>query len=231
MSVHFYRGAMFPARYRDRAFVTLHGYRAAGHRLVTIPFGADGAPAGPVEDFISGWEQRPARPQGHLMGLAEGPDGALFVGDNVNHAVYEVAFAESALAAPGAPVAAPAPAVDPAEERRRCDALATRAPSAFAAVERDVLDPVCVVCHAGSAGGLTLRRCALDDNFAALVHGASALHGAYLVPGDPAAGYLMARLHGDTMGPRMPLAPLALTAPQLGSFEAWVRDGAAAPAP
>jgi glucose/arabinose dehydrogenase len=54
----FYTGASFPARYRNGAFIALHGSwnrsEFAGYKVVFVPF-VDGRPAGPPEDFLGGF--------------------------------------------------------------------------------------------------------------------------------------------------------------------------------
>lgn len=227
ISVLFYTGAMFPGPWRGRAFVTYHGYRATGHRVVTVPFGADGRPSGPAEDFINGWEERPGRPHGHLLGLAQGPDGALYLSDDVGGFVYRVAYGESALEAP-----APPPPPEPEAQAvvdARCAELSRRR-DALSVLQRTVLDGKCVPCHAASAGGLTLRRCDWRATYEALAHGRSALADApYIAPGGAVTGVLAARLHGEAQGPRMPPPPASLTAEELARFDAWLAAGAPPP--
>lgn len=227
ISVLFYDGAMFPAQYRGAAFVTYHGYRAEGHRVVTIPFSAAGAPSGAPEDFIAGWEERPGRPHGHLTGLAVTDDGSLALTDDVGGAVYLVRYGASALHTPP-PAVTVAPVEDPAVVERRCAELARRS-DLIAVMQRTVIDTKCVTCHAASAGAITLRRCDWRMTWEAFAHGRSAVYGPYVVPGRVDQGVLMARLHGDTMGPRMPMQGVELTPSELGAVEAWVRAGAPAP--
>src|SRR5262249_5487998 len=67
ISIVFYQGAMFPPRFRGRAFVSYHGYRATGHRVVSIPFDDAGAPAGrppPRPRWRPPNPPRPPRPRG-----------------------------------------------------------------------------------------------------------------------------------------------------------------------
>ncbi len=227
LGITFYQGEMFPAEYRGAAFVAYHGYRAEGHRVVVIPFGADGAPSGPPEDFISGWEERPGRPHGHLTGLAVIDDGSLALTDDVGGAVYLVRYGASALQLPP-PVITTPPVEDPAEVERRCAELSRRT-DLISVMQRSVIDTKCVTCHAMSAGGMTLRRCDWRMTWEALAHGRSAAYGPYVVPGRTDQGVLMARLHGDTMGPRMPMQGSELTAEELNAVEAWVRAGAPSP--
>ena len=54
----FYTGTQFPERYRNGAFIGLHGSwnrsKLAGYRISFVPF-QNGKPAGPLEDFVKGW--------------------------------------------------------------------------------------------------------------------------------------------------------------------------------
>src|SRR5262249_13941582 len=54
----FYRGDRFPERYRGGAFIGQHGSWnrsvLAGYKVAFVPF-ADGKPAGPLEDFLTGF--------------------------------------------------------------------------------------------------------------------------------------------------------------------------------
>ncbi len=227
LAITFYDGAMFPAAYRGAALVTYHGYRAEGHRVVVIPFGADGAPSGPPEDFISGWEERPGRPHGHLTGLLVTREGSLLVSDDGAGTIYELRYGASALHAPPPPVVVPPPE-DPAVIERRCAELARRT-DPLAVMQRTVIDAKCVSCHVASAGSLLLRQCDWRATWESLARGRSSVYGPYVVPGRLDAGVLLARLRGDTMGPRMPMQGVTLTAEELAAVERWVQAGAPSP--
>lgn len=96
--VLFYRSAMFPARYQDGAFIAFHGSwnRAplpeAGYKVVFIPRGAAGL--GPAyETFADGFAGGNLDPGGALyrpVGLAQGPDGALYITDDQRGRVWRV---------------------------------------------------------------------------------------------------------------------------------------------
>lgn len=228
ISILFYHGALFPPEYRHRAFITYHGYRATGHRVVSVTFRDDGTISSDTEDFIWSWEERPGRPHGRLLGLAEGKDGSLFLSDDGNGVIYQIRYGASALQAPPPPPVAAAPVEDPAVVEARCAEVARRN-DPLSVMQRTAIDTKCVSCHALAAGGLTLRRCDWRATYEAFAHGRSGEHGAYVVPGRVDQGYLMARIHGDTAGPRMPLQGSELTRDELGAIEAWVRAGAPSP--
>ncbi|MGE5625382.1 MAG: PQQ-dependent sugar dehydrogenase [Bacillota bacterium] len=101
-SVLFYTGGLFPARYRGGAFVSFHGSwnRAplpqAGFKVMFLPF-HDGTPSGPYEVFADGFAgpASPASPNDaryRPMGIAQGPDGALYIGDTQEGRVWKVVY-------------------------------------------------------------------------------------------------------------------------------------------
>ncbi|MBA3405251.1 MAG: PQQ-dependent sugar dehydrogenase, partial [Gemmatimonadaceae bacterium] len=85
----FYAGSMFPPRYRGGAFVAFHGawYRRPPHNgfnVVFLPF--DGMTAFRTceifADGFAGATRHPGRAAHRPVGLAEAPDGALFITDD-----------------------------------------------------------------------------------------------------------------------------------------------------
>ncbi len=98
----FYTGKQFPARYRDGAFVAFHGSwnRApapqAGYKVVFVPWG-HGAPAPRWDVFAEGFAgSRPIASPGEArfrpMGLAQGPDGTLYIGDSEQGRIWRVRY-------------------------------------------------------------------------------------------------------------------------------------------
>ena len=98
----FYGGSTFPARYRGGAFVAFHGShdrvpRQAGYLVAFVPFGA-GNPSGSFEEFATGFAgpQLPAKNTDaphRPMGVAVGPDGALYVSDDVKGRIWRITYA------------------------------------------------------------------------------------------------------------------------------------------
>jgi len=95
LGLAFYTGTSFPARYRNGAFVALHGSwnrsEFAGYKVVFVPFD-QGRPSGPAEDFLSGFIQDPqaSTVHGRPVGLALLPDGSLLVTDDGANCVWRV---------------------------------------------------------------------------------------------------------------------------------------------
>ncbi len=94
----FYRGSQFPAHYRGGAFIAFHGSwnRAplpqAGYRVVFVPF-QDGAPTGTYETFVDGfWREDPAGPKHRPVGVAQGPDGSLYITDDAGGRIWRVVY-------------------------------------------------------------------------------------------------------------------------------------------
>jgi glucose/arabinose dehydrogenase len=98
----FYTGSQFPARYKNGAFIAFHGSwnRAplpqAGFFVVFQPF-KDGKPDGKWEVFADGFagtaQQKASGNAVHRpCGLAQGPDGSLYVSDDNGGTIYKITY-------------------------------------------------------------------------------------------------------------------------------------------
>lgn len=98
----FYRGNQFPARYKNGAFVAFHGatnrapYPQAGYIIAFVPF-KNGVPSGPWEVFADGFAKvdpivNVSNAVYRPMGLAEGPDGSLYISDTEKGKIWRVMF-------------------------------------------------------------------------------------------------------------------------------------------
>ena len=96
----FYTGSQFPDRYKDGAFIAFHGstnrgpYPQAGYIVAFIPF-ENGKPSGNLEVFADGFtgtdlvkqmKDSKYRP----MGLAQRPDGSLYIYESKNVIIWIV---------------------------------------------------------------------------------------------------------------------------------------------
>ena len=98
----FYTGSQFPERYRNGAFIAFHGSwnRAPepqkGYFVVFVPM-RDGQPDGDWEIFAdqfagTGTIASPGDAQHRPMGLAQGPDGSLYVTDSVEGKIWRIVY-------------------------------------------------------------------------------------------------------------------------------------------
>jgi len=98
----FYTGRMFPAKYRDGAFVAFHGSwnRAplpqGGFKVVFQPMKQDKA-AGAYETFADNFRREATSDRPGVnrrpVGLAQGPDGALYITDDSGGRIWKVYYA------------------------------------------------------------------------------------------------------------------------------------------
>ncbi len=98
----FYEGNMFPEKYKHGAFIAFHGSwnRAPepqkGFFVAFVPF-KDGKPSGDWEvfadDFAGGAQyMSPDAAKHRPCGLAQGPDGALYVSDDKGGTIYKIIY-------------------------------------------------------------------------------------------------------------------------------------------
>jgi len=100
--VLFYQGNLFPERYKNGAFIAFHGstnrapYPQAGYFIAFVPF-KNGVASGEWEVFADGFagvdpiinvSDAKFRP----MGLAEGPDGSLYITDSRKGKIWRIMY-------------------------------------------------------------------------------------------------------------------------------------------
>jgi glucose/arabinose dehydrogenase len=105
VDVMFYSGSQFPARYRGGAFIAFHGSwnRAplpqAPSNVTFQPF-AGGKPSGKFENFASGFAGKdplmnPTEAAARADGVAQAPDGSIFITDSQEGKIWHVFYRSS----------------------------------------------------------------------------------------------------------------------------------------
>ncbi len=103
----FYQGDMFPEKYKNGAFVAFHGSwnrlgaEQQGYKVIFIPM-ENGIPSGEWEVFADGFAgPEPIESSGDAAyrpcGLAEGPDGSLYVADSQHGRIWRVIYYEKGI--------------------------------------------------------------------------------------------------------------------------------------
>jgi glucose/arabinose dehydrogenase len=97
----FYTGTQFPAKYRNGAFVAFHGSwnrqpQEKGYFVVFVPF-ENGKPTGKWEIFADNFAgttdlSSPGKAAHRPCGLAQGPDGSLYVSDDVKGTIFKISY-------------------------------------------------------------------------------------------------------------------------------------------
>ena len=179
-----YDQKQFPARYRDGLFIAFHGswdrapYAQGGYNVVFQPLAGERA-SGQCEIFADGFAtvKTPAQAEHRPTGLAVGPDGALYVSDDIRGTIYRIVYigGSEGGAASGTPcpslTSPPGPPVEEAAKPPEgthpdAGAPANRAvpPGATPAMvalggrvyRGEVGGAACTGCHGGSGEGTTL---------------------------------------------------------------------------
>lgn len=101
MGLLFYTGNQFPEKYRNGAFIAFHGSwnrspePQAGYFVAFVPF-KDGKPSGKWEIFANGFAGQknlsPSSAKHRPCGLAQGPDGSLYVSDDSKGTIYRIMY-------------------------------------------------------------------------------------------------------------------------------------------
>ena len=98
----FYTGNQFPSKYRNGAFIAFHGswnrapLRQGGYFIAFVPMSGSGA-SGEWEIFAEGFPgvdmiTQPDQARYRPMGLAQGPDGSLYISDSKVGRIWRIVY-------------------------------------------------------------------------------------------------------------------------------------------
>jgi glucose/arabinose dehydrogenase/mono/diheme cytochrome c family protein len=166
-AVH-YDQKQFPVHYRNGVFIAFHGswnrapYAQGGYNVVFQPMSGEHA-SGNCEVFADGFAgamKSPDQAKYRPTGLAVGPDGALYVSDDIHGRIYRIVYKGGADAAAFKPVPCPsaaAPAGDVVEAQATESANAGAVPVPEGATKEMVAlgDQV----YHGKVGGASCTGC------------------------------------------------------------------------
>lgn len=101
LGLRFYQGSQFPTAYRGNVMIAEHGSwnrsQLAGYQVVTVHFGANGAPQPPTV-LVSGFRQGQSA-WGRPVDVQPLPDGSMLISDDQSGAIYRLTYGT----APSAP--------------------------------------------------------------------------------------------------------------------------------
>ncbi len=148
----FYQGDLFPAKYKNGAFVAFHGswnrlgHEQQGYKVVFIPM-ENGLPSGDWEVFADGFMgpepiENPSDAEYRPCGLAEGPDGSLYIADSQHGRIWRILYYENGI--PGYSAEKASVAHEPHVEKAIDESLAEG---------KQVYDMYCMVCHMSNGKG------------------------------------------------------------------------------
>jgi len=170
-----YTGTQFPPKYRNGMFVAFHGSwnRAplpqAGYKVAFVPFNDKGMPVGTYEVFADNFKGQsvimsPSDARFRPCGLAQGPDGSLYVSDSEKGRVWRIIYSGENVATTSSP----------AENAVQHQGTSPAAPEsqAFATGAKIYMEN-CASCHQVDGSGVPNMQPSLKDN--AVVAGAPSL--------------------------------------------------------
>jgi glucose/arabinose dehydrogenase len=93
LGLAFYTGQALPPRFRNGAFIGLHGSwnrkPFSGYKVVFVPFN-ESVPSGPIETVLEGFLNDKGEAQGRPVGVAEDKAGAILIADDVGNTIWRL---------------------------------------------------------------------------------------------------------------------------------------------
>ena len=95
LEMMFYTGSQFPAEYKGDGFACEHGSwnraQRSGYECIRLPM-RSGHATGEYEDFLTGFVTADGSVWGRPVGIAQAPDGSLFVSDDGSRTIWHVSY-------------------------------------------------------------------------------------------------------------------------------------------
>lgn len=230
LGMAYYTGSLLPSWYKNALFVTYHGYREYGQKLVALQTNAAGVPVGEPFEIINNWSKKGTQPLGNPVGVTVASDGSLYIVEDKNGDVLRVFYdAREGNGIPKPGLTSSGGSVD-SQIAARCVDMASRS-DLFTAVQREVIDPLCTSCHGGgvgNAGNIRLAKCDDIGNAERLLVPRAGMKNAFVLSHNFGNSELYKRLEGKTPG--LPPMPSGGVAPEkLALVKRWIESGAPLP--
>ena len=95
LEMMFYTGSEFPAEFKGDGFACEHGSwnraQRSGYECIRLPM-HNGHATGEYEDFLTGFVTSDGQVWGRPVGIAQAPDGSLFVSDDGSRTIWHVSY-------------------------------------------------------------------------------------------------------------------------------------------
>ncbi|MGA8671716.1 MAG: PQQ-dependent sugar dehydrogenase [Terracidiphilus sp.] len=95
LEMFFYTGSQFPAEFKGDGFACEHGSwnraQRSGYECIRLPM-RNGHATGEYEDFLTGFVLPDGTVWGRPVGIAQAPDGSLFVSDDGSRTIWHVSY-------------------------------------------------------------------------------------------------------------------------------------------
>lgn len=168
-----YKGSLFPAWYKNRVLISLHGYEGRGHRIVTFLRDEQGLPKGKALSVVYDWEARGSQTMGSPVGLSEMQDGSVLIVEDKSRKVLRLFF-DGNQKGTGKPVDEIPDRIAESEnealtrerlKKKLETALRNPEPPIFAKIQEQMIDKHCASCHSGAdARGMELNWYDFEGN-------------------------------------------------------------------
>jgi len=169
----FYTGDQFPEHYKNGAFIAFHGstirapYSQSGYFVAFVPF-KDGKPSGEWEVFADGFSGmdtivNTSDAQCRPMGLAQGPDGSLYISDSQKGKIWRIMYKGDKTKFGAAQLAVIAKRKMSAHIRTP-DEVADNLEKGMAVGGEKIYKTYCVACHLNDGKGDGSRFPPLDSS-------------------------------------------------------------------